>query len=103
MTTILDSFHPSNISLNLNLLDLTRHSRQLVAESRLEAGVSDTQNWDSELDFISHSDPGVAFQHGLGEDDDRNEDDDGDDDIMEEIIYGFVFQLSLLSSIHMLT
>ena len=87
----MDSFYLSDFSLNLNLLDLTRHSRQLLAESRLEAGVSDTQNWDSEFDIISHSDPGVTFQHAPGEDDDRDEDDDGDDDIMEEMIYGFEF------------
>jgi len=70
---------------------LTHHSRQLLAESYLEAGVSDTQNWDSELDFISHSGPGVTFQHAPDEDDDRDEDDNGDNDITEEIIYGFVF------------
>jgi hypothetical protein len=95
---MIDSFHPSNFSLILNLLDLTRHSRQLLAESYLEAGVSDRQNWDSELDFLSQADPGVTFQHAPDEDDEHDEDNDGDNDNMEEVIYGFVFQFSLLSS-----
>jgi hypothetical protein len=91
---MIDSFHPSSFSLILNLLDLTRHSRQLLAESYLEAGVSGPQNWDAELDFLSQADPGVTFQHAPDEDNEH----DGDDDDMEEVIYGFVFQFSLLSS-----
>lgn len=74
----------------MNLLDLTRHSRQLLAESYLEAGFSDLHNLDSELDFLGHSEPGV-FQP------DEDNDHEGDDDLSEEIIYDTecVFQLIL--------
>jgi hypothetical protein len=84
-----DRFIPSlpKISLNLHLLDLTRHSRQLLAESYLEAGVSDPQNLESEFDFLSHSD---TFQHAPDEDNDHDEDED-EDDFTEEAIYEFVF------------
>lgn len=76
------------------LLDLTRHSRQLLAESYLESGVSDPQNWDSGLDFLGQADSGVTFQHALDEDNDHDEDndEDGDNDNTEELLYGFVFQ-----------
>ena len=80
----------------MNLLDLTRHSRQLLAESYLEAGVSDPQNLESDLDFLNHSDPGVTFQHAPDEDNDHDEDDDGDDDITEEMIYEYVFQFHFI-------
>lgn len=74
--------------LNLNLLGLTHHSCQLLAESYLEAGVSDIHNLDS--------DPGVIFQHVADGDNDYDEDNDEDEaedeDSSEEMIYRFEFQ-----------
>jgi hypothetical protein len=66
----------------LNLLGLTRHSRQLLAESYLEAGVSDTHNLDS--------DPGVIFQHAADEDNDRDE--DGDEDDVEDDDFAEIYR-----------
>ena len=75
----------------MHLLDFTQHSRQLLAESYLEAGGSHPQNLESEFDFLSHSD---TFQHAPDED---NGDENEDDDFTEEVIYGFVLISSLCS------
>jgi hypothetical protein len=73
--------------------DLNRHSRQLLADAYLESGFADT----------SEPDPGLIFQplHALDEDigpDDDNDDltDEDIDERTEEIIYRYVFQVSLL-------
>jgi len=70
----------------LESADLTRHSRQLLADAYLESGVSDTHNLESELDF-----PVPIFApDDLHEEIDHDEDDDFtdlDDKKTEEIIY----------------
>ena len=68
--------------------DLTRHSRQLLADAYLEAGV-DTHNLDSELDF--QPDPELIFQHQHAEEDIDSDEDEDFTNESAELIYRYIF------------
>ena len=81
-------FIPFQLVFENESADLTRYSRQLLADAYLETGAGDTRDFNSELDFLSQSDPGPNFQHTLDEDIDPDEDDP--DSIAEDLLNGFV-------------
>jgi hypothetical protein len=82
--------------------DLTRHSRQLLADAYLETGIGDTHDFDSELLLPDTGLPISQHQHAFDEDIDSDSDDDTNESVdkrTEEIIYRCVFLVLLLSTL----